>query len=170
MTDLLSQIQERYAKAVAKVDRAEKALESARSELADLEAAKRVIDSLSAPTVSESLKSAVSETMAVRQHNIIGILGEGAQNGVEPKELHAVYALNFDASLSLDTFRTTIWRMKDKPFTVDDVRWTVQNDDGRYWKERERSEADENPFSQYATTNPGGDHSKWDFDDPEVPF
>lgn len=172
MDDIVSQIQERYAKAVAKVDKAEKALESARSEVTDLQAAIRVIESLS-PSLSSGPRSNVSDSMVERQQNIVSILGVGPDKGLEPKELHAEYAVVFDGNLTLDTFRTTIWRMKDKAYDSGGSRWTVQNENGRYWKRPAATADDENPFAQYATTieRTAPNLSAWDDDvDSEEPF
>lgn len=137
MDDILEQLKDRHAKARVKVDRAEKALDSARSELSDVETALRVLQEMRGIGSSSGPKVGASEAVAERQTNIVKVLKEGQISALEPKELYAHYTLSFGEDVSLETFRTTIWRMRDRgPFDVNGVFWTVQNDDGRYWKER----------------------------------
>lgn len=168
MDNIIQQVKERYAKALAKVERAEKALDSARSELLDIEAAIRVIDSLSGVEVGNKRNDGVPE----RQFNIVRMLREGRENGEEPKVLHGRFSLFYDGDLGLDTFRTTIWRMKDKAFVLDNDGWLVRNDEGRYWKEVMSDVHDvelENPLSEYARIAAERGRISWDRD-TEVSF
>ncbi|MBP6362115.1 MAG: hypothetical protein KA329_01170 [Novosphingobium sp.] len=137
MTGIIEQLKERHAKAKAKVERAEKALESARSEFSDIDTAMRVLAEMQGGGTQGQGRGNASEAVAERQANILKILREGRFSALEPKELHARYSLTFGDEVSLDTFRTTIWRMKDRgPYTDGSESWIVDNDEGRYWKER----------------------------------
>lgn len=159
MADITSQIKELYAKAAAKVERAEKALDAARSELADLEAALRVIESLTPTGSMEATKVRAADAMAERHANILHILPEGPENGLEPKELHSHFSIIYGSDLSLDTFRTTIWRMKDKAFRAEDGgEWIVKNTDGRYWKRH--ASPNDKWVSRHAPQDNGG---RWAF-------
>ncbi|MFO6429122.1 hypothetical protein ACLBKT_03420 [Erythrobacter sp. W302b] len=137
MNDILEQLKDRHAKAKARLEKAEKALESARSEFSDIETALRVLQEMQGIGASGGVKSVATEVVAERQSNILKVLREGRNSALEPKELYVYYSLTFGDDVSLDTFRTTIWRMKDRgPFADGETRWTVENEDGRYWKER----------------------------------
>lgn len=149
MDDIIELVRVRHAKAVAKVERAKKALDSARSELADIEAALRVLGGISSNGDSDSAKSGPSDAVAERQQNIIKLLPDSAP-GVEPKELHSRYEFHFAEDISLDTFRTTIWRMKkdERRFAFEGDEWTVENAEGRYWRERVR-DLDDGEFDHW---------------------
>ena len=76
----------------------------------------------------------------------------------------------FDSELSLDTFRTTIWRMKDKEYAVSGDTWTVKNDGGRYWKiSTDIARGVSDPFADYGNSASKTSSPAWD-EDPEVPF
>lgn len=136
MDDILAQVKERYEKARAKAEKAEKALDSARSELSDIETTLRVLQEMAGATNPNPAKGGPSEAVAERQANILSILGESQKTAVEPKELHGKYSIQFGEDVSLDTFRTTIWRMRERgPFQHQGMYWRVVNFDGRYWKE-----------------------------------
>lgn len=138
MTALLSDLEARLAKARAKVERGEKALESARLELADLETAHRVIKAMA--DESTALKTSNSPaSMSNRQRDILSLLYDGRENSQAPAQIFEGYKLIGDGDISLDTFRTTVWRMADNDFLADGNLFRVLRDNGRYWKEKQAS-------------------------------
>lgn len=137
MNSVVQQIEARRTKLLAKVEKAEKALESARSELADTDAALRVLANIADDSGTSEAKGQQSDAVSERQANILHILPEDADAGLEPKVLHAKYCFNFPIDdVSLDVLRTTVWRMKDRGnlHTQDGRLWSVDSDQGRYWK------------------------------------
>ena len=138
MTTLITEIEGRLSKARTKVERCEKALDSARSELSDLETTHRVIKSMSGESgAAKSLSSPPS--VSTRQADILLLLPEGREKSQPPAYIFEGYKLIGDADISLDTFRTTIWRMADGTFPVGDDDYRVFRDGGRYWKEKQLS-------------------------------
>lgn len=139
MDDVLNIIRERQQRAIAKIERAEKALEAARAELSDVEAAFRVVSDITGSPQSTgpaTNKASPSDTVTERQANIVSLLGNGRDRGIEPKDLYAKYCAETGDDISIDTFRTTIWRMqKAGTFPADNQKWTVHSENGRYWKE-----------------------------------
>ncbi len=138
MTDVINQVHERHAKAKARVERAEKALDSARSELFDIEAALRVLAGIAGGNTANLAKNAPSEAVSVRQANILEILPIQSTEGVEPKALYGKYDFRFpDDNVGLDVFRTTLWRMKERGGIFENgfQFWTVMSEQGRYWKQ-----------------------------------
>jgi hypothetical protein len=132
MSDTMAILKERVAKAEAKVARAEKALESAKNELSDLQTTFRVMSEISGE--SPTPVSVSSAAMAERQKIITRILPIGRENGQAPAEIFEAYKLVGLERITIDTFRTTIWRMKNNPFQTDKDTWYVEGDNGVYWK------------------------------------
>ena len=135
MSDPLAILRERTAKADAKVLKFEKSLESAREELRDLSIALRVMSDIAGESAPTASTPAGSVAVAKRQSNIVALLGVGAENARPPAEIFKGYGLLEDEDISIDTFRTTIWRMADKPFVTDEGTFVVRRDDSGYWKE-----------------------------------
>lgn len=135
MNDAVALLREKMIKAEAKLARAEKSLESARTELSDLQTALRVMEGL----LGESGAPASMLTgVPVRQTHILTLLGVGLENAKPPAELFEDYNLIAHEEISLETFRTTIWRMADKTFDVPSGKLVVRRNDNGYWKEAVR--------------------------------
>lgn len=133
MDNIIEQLRDRAARVAAKVEKAKKALEAAVSELADVEAAIRVIEDMQ----GGGGRVGVSDVVAERQANILKIMDSVRASASEPKELFSRYVTQFGDDITLDTFRTTLWRMKGKgPFHEGGEQWSVENQAGRYWKEK----------------------------------
>lgn len=132
MNDAVNLLREKMIKAESKLARAEKSLESARTELTDLQTALRVMEGLlgesGAPT---SMQTGVP----VRQTHILTILGVGLENAKPPVDLFEDYNLVAREEINLETFRTTIWRMADKTFDTPSGQLAVRRNDNGYWKE-----------------------------------
>ena len=134
MVEPLDVVKDRLARAQARVGRAQKALESAKTEQAELEITLRIMSEISGESVGLSgPQSSISVTR--RQGEIVDILKAGRENALAPAELYDRYNLMATENISIDTFRTTIWRMKDTSFVRGDDLWLVKGDGGRYWKE-----------------------------------
>jgi hypothetical protein len=133
MIDHIAILKERLAKAESKEIRAAKALESAKNEASDIRTALRVLGEISGESTEPSRPSGVTST-GHRQQEIANILGVGPVNGRSPMDLFGAYELMGSDDINLDTFRTTIWRMRDKSYVCDGSEYVVQSDDGRYWK------------------------------------
>jgi len=69
-----------------------------------------------------------------RQQEIADLLGVGSQNSRSPVELFETYDESGMDDINIDTFRTTIWRMKGKTYTCGDREYEIDSADGRYWK------------------------------------
>jgi hypothetical protein len=134
MTDPLALIRDRLAKTEARIVRHERALESAKSAASDLRTALRVMEDITGE--SSPSGDAGSPVVGTRQHEILGYLQEGEAAALAPATLFESYKLMASEDITLDTFRTTIWRMKDKQFFADGFGWTVRGHEGRYWKEK----------------------------------
>lgn len=133
MTDHVKMLGDRIAKAEAKVIRYRKSLEAAEIELSELQIALRVLGGLS--TDSDSNAPGTGSTLG-RQREIVRLMGVGRENAQPPAEIYAEYLRASSEQISIDTFRTTIWRMKGKNFAVDLTSFKVCNEDGVYWAER----------------------------------
>ena len=140
MTDHVKLISERIAKAEARVVRHKKSLETAEIELSELQIALRVLGGLS--DERDSNTGGVSSTLG-RQRDIVRLMGVGRENAQPPAEIYAEYLKNCDENISIDTFRTTIWRMKGKSFAVNVTTYIVCNDEGVYWIERRGASLDD---------------------------
>ena len=138
MTTILSDLEDRLGKARAKVDRCEKAFETARLEVSDLETALRVVRSMSGESGAAKPAQATSP-MSNRQRDILSVLHTGRDNSQAPAQIFEAYKLIGDFDISLDTFRTTVWRMADNVFTLGDSLFRVFRENGRYWKEKQLS-------------------------------
>lgn len=136
MNDILDMLQERLSKARARVEKSQKALDTAVAELADVEAAIRVLSDMTGQNASVQ-KASQTDTVSERQANIISLLPQIDSEGIEPKALHEHFLLAHPGdSVTLDVLRTTLWRMKDRrqKFTWEGKAWIVESDNGRYWK------------------------------------
>lgn len=136
MKEAIQALRERIEKAEAKAARAEKALESARVELGDLQTALRVLEDISGVSSSASTAASQNDTVSKRQAAILLVMGFGPKEGRSPAELHSAYTAASQDDISMDTFRTTVWRMKDKLFEANGENVTVRGESGSYWKER----------------------------------
>jgi hypothetical protein len=130
MEDAISALQDRLTKAQARLVRAQKALDSSLSEVTDLETALRVLASINGESPNATTTPAVSN----RQVAIIGLLGVGRNKAAPPAELFEKYRSRTGEDITIDTFRTTIWRMKDKIHTDEVGQWAVEASEGAYWK------------------------------------
>lgn len=131
MEEAVSLLRDRAAKAAIKVQRAEKALDSARTELSDLQTALRVLENLTGGSGNVGPHVGPSAAVAERQTEILRLLGVGSKQATAPADLFASYDAVTSEKITIDTFRTTVWRMKDKEFD----EWVVRSDSGLYWKE-----------------------------------
>lgn len=128
--EMLSSISEKILAAEAAVTRKEARLAQAMAVLDDLRVAQRVcceIFGLAAPTTEVREPSAVS----IRQKAILELLGIGPGEAKTPAMLFDAY---WDLRLeqtTIETFRTTIWRMKQRRRFGD---WIIHSADGSYWK------------------------------------
>ncbi len=151
MTDHIALLRERLEKAEAKVDRYRKSLKTAEKEHTDLLTALRVIEEIT--NVSESNASGTPTTIG-RQLAIVNFLGVGRENAKPPADLYATYNLFEGEDITIDTFRTTIWRMKDRVFEIDGADFVVHGDSGAYWKEAaEPPEPEHDPDFDYPPSN-----------------
>lgn len=132
MTDHIAILKDRIEKAKAKVQRYQKSLETAKSELSDLETTLRVLEGIA--NDGDSNGAGTSSTMS-RQLDIVRLLTVGREKGQPPADLYKSYCLIGGEDITIDTFRTTIWRMKDRVFETDGSEWVVHGDSGNYWKE-----------------------------------
>lgn len=163
MEDTLAALKERIGKAETRVQRYEKSLETARSELADLHTAFRVLSNMAGIAEANPAPSPTAN-ISNRQSIIVGLLKDGRTSATAPVDLFNGYSRFSDENISIDTFRTTIWRMKDKSFKVDGITYVVRSEDGGYWRECE------DDFTALAAGLPKQpDFSAYD-DDSEVPF
>ena len=136
MTDHVNTLRSLIEKAAGKVTRYKKTLESAESELRDMHTALRVIEGLSSESVAGN---ASAPTTMARQIGIAEILGVGRAGAKPPSELYATYHKMSIEDITIDTFRTTIWRMKGKTFEFGGQVWDIEGDSGMYWKEPHES-------------------------------
>jgi hypothetical protein len=162
MEDTLAALKERIGKAETRVQRYEKSLETARSELADLHTAFRVISDIAGIAEANPAPSPAAN-ISNRQSIIVGLLKDGRARAAAPVDLYNGYSQFSDENISIDTFRTTIWRMKDKNFKVDGITYVVRSEDGAYWRECE------DDFAALAAELPKQPDFS-DDDDSEVPF
>lgn len=132
MDDTISVLRERLAKAETRAARAEKAWETAKSEVADLTTALRVMMELSGG--SAPVSSGASATVAERQRLIVELLRPNENEGKSPADLFEAYQILANEEISIDTFRTTLWRMRDRDVRIDDDIWLVKGANGQYWK------------------------------------
>lgn len=129
MSDALATIRDRLGKAQAKAARAEKAWEAAKAEAQDLQTALRVMSEIMGepPTIQAS-------STQNRQILISRLLQVGEENGKSPADIFDEFSAAASENISTDTFRTTIWRMKDNAVSDGQNMWLIKGDNGRYWK------------------------------------
>lgn len=152
MSDAVSLLRERVEKAEAKVHRAEKSLESARAELADFKTALRVMEDLTGESVPSLAASGGAIEVSTRQARILALL---THMGQAPADLFAAYKDACGEDINIDTFRTSIWRMKGRAFAESGVTVWVKGDSGLYWKEADGPVKDgrSNPLASESTQN-----------------
>lgn len=160
MNDPIAILRDRLAKAAAKVMRAQKSLDSAVSEMTDLQTAIRVIDGIVSESSGGPPSTAQSSAVSGRQTVILHLLAVGRESASPPAVLFEKYRLRTGEDITIDTFRTTIWRMADKIFASEDSKIIVKRGEDGYWKEV-FGHVDEPDFSPFSFE---------DEDDPNIPF
>jgi hypothetical protein len=83
-------------------------------------------------------KTGVTKEVSRRHNYIIQALPVDEAEAKSPAEIYASFvAETGDRVTSIETFRTTIWRMADgrAPFTCDGSEWFILRSDAGYWKE-----------------------------------
>lgn len=133
MTDAVAILKDRLTKSQAKVARIKKQLEAAEIEVSDTQTALRVLDQVFNQQAGESGSGEQSTTM-VRQMDILSILRVGQENASTPADLFEGFNLISFETVNIDTFRTTLWRMKGKVYVHDGAKFVVEGDNGIYWK------------------------------------
>lgn len=163
MTDHLAILRDRIEKADARAQRYRKSLKTAENELSDLTTALRVLEGIASGTDSNGPGTA---TTMGRQLEIVRLLGVGRENQKSPADLYGAYYHSSPEDITIDTFRTTLWRMKDRVFEVKEAEWVVRGDNGTYWKEE--AEAPEPEYDRDGGWVAPTPHSSddWDLDDP----
>lgn len=132
MSDVMTLLKDRRAKAESKLARAFKALELAKKELADLQAAERVM----AEITGESLDTKASTgTNSDRDKEIAKLLEVGVDAAISPADLYPRYLDATGDTINLDAFRTALWRLQKKAIQGDKGLWVVRSDSGKYWRE-----------------------------------
>jgi hypothetical protein len=134
MVDHIALLKDRLSKCETKVARYRKTLETAENEMAEVKIALRVLGEISGESPN-SVKSESNSSTANRQQEIADLLGVGRQQGKSPMELYDAYGLFGEDEINLETFRTTIWRMKGREYVKDGISYIIRSGDGRYWKE-----------------------------------
>lgn len=138
--DVMALLKERKAKAANKLARAQKALESAEKELADVIAAERVM----AGITGESAESKPSEGgVSNRDIAIAKLIPTDSVAAKSPAELHVIYVSEAGDDINLDAFRTAVWRLQKKVIRGTEKSWVVKADNGRYWREAFQQQDDE---------------------------
>ncbi|MGC6331468.1 hypothetical protein [Rhizorhabdus sp. FW153] len=130
--DVMALLKERRAKAESKVLRAEKALESAKKELADVLAAERVVGDITG--VAPEPKP-TENSVSARDISMISIVPTHQSDAKSPADLHPLYIEAGTEDLNLEAFRTALWRMLKKTVPSENKIWTVKSESGRYWRE-----------------------------------
>lgn len=165
MTDHMAILRGRIEKAESRVQRYRKSLKTAENELSDLTTALRVIEGIAGG--GDSNVAGTPVTMG-RQLDIVRLLGVGRENHRTPADLYASYCRLGGEDITIDTFRTTLWRMKDRVFQVSDAEYVVRGDNGSYWKEE--ADAPEPEYERdhgWQPKDPIPSSEEWDdLDDP----
>lgn len=168
MTDNpITLLKERLAKAEAKKARHKKLLEAAEAEVSDVQTALRVFNEVMNP--GADTKSTDSNSTTERQLNIAMMLGDGKEHAKAPVALYPSYTALFGDDINIDTFRTTIWRMKDRKYDLGNGVWVIEGDNGLYWKRAYGNLSQ--IFHRAAVTNHnllGSAHEHLDDDDQEI--
>lgn len=133
MTDTITLLKDRLHKAESKVARYEKSLETAKNELLDIQTTLRVLGEISGESTLESLSTKQS-SVGERQLEILDLIPEGQDKAAKPVGLYELFKDSYGEDVNIDTFRTTIWRMKGHQFDRSGTVWFVSSDNGRYWK------------------------------------
>lgn len=133
MTDTITLLKDRLHKAESKVSRYEKTLETAKNELLDIQTTLRVLGEISGESHSESPIQGHS-SVGERQLQILALIPEGQSKAAQPVALYDLFKVLYGEVVNIDTFRTTIWRMKERQFEHSGTVWFVSSDNGRYWK------------------------------------
>lgn len=142
MSDVMILLKDRIAKAEGKLARSVKALESAKKELADLQAAERVM----AEITGESLEpKPTAGANSDRDREIAKLLEVGPEAAISPADLYPRYLEATGDTINLDAFRTALWRLQKKAIQGDERVWLVKADGGKYW--RQASPDDQAPVS-----------------------
>lgn len=137
MTDPITILKSRAEKAEAKVARYAKSLESAKKELSDIQTALRVMADIAGESSGDSGSAMAAPVTATsnRQQEIAELLGVGRANGRSPIDMFDRYVSEGTDEINIDTFRTTIWRMKNKSYTCDGEVFIIRSGDGEYWRQ-----------------------------------
>ncbi|MEO7786218.1 MAG: hypothetical protein ABIR77_00125 [Sphingomicrobium sp.] len=148
--------------------RHEKGLESARTELADLHTALRVMAAITGESVADSTGTP-GLALSTRHADIIDLLKVGSENAQAPVQVFEAYTLIASDVINADTFRTTIWRMKDKYFPTATGVFVVRSDEGKYWKELRAEQTVRDETEAPAAVPAGAPGSGWGVQPPH-PF
>lgn len=140
MYDVMTALKDRRAKAEAKLARATKALETARKELLDIDAAERVFATITGESPSATAASGMASDRDLIITRLLAATAEGART---PAELHPIYVGETDDSINLDAFRTALWRLQKKIVRGKESDWVVRSEGGRYWREAVTDSADD---------------------------
>ena len=128
----MAALRARKDKAQGKVSRAQKALESAQNELADVLAAERVL----ADITGESLEPKTNESVASKRDiDIARIVPAEAELAMSPAELRPLYVEETGDQISIETFRTALWRLQKKVIKGTEKTWIIKSENGKYWRE-----------------------------------
>lgn len=133
MTDAVSILKDRLAKGQAKVARIKKQLDAAEIEVSDTQTALRVLDLVFNQQSSESGGGDQSTTVT-RQLDIVAVLNVGQESASAPADVFEGFKLISTEIINIDTFRTTLWRMKGKVYATAEGAYIVEGDNGLYWK------------------------------------
>lgn len=125
-------LKDRRAKAESKLARAAKALELAKKELADLQAAERVMAEITGESPDTR---AATNTISDRDKEIAKLLEVGSEAAISPVDLYPRYLDATGDKINLDAFRTALWRLQKKAIQGDERLWIVRSDSGKYWRE-----------------------------------
>lgn len=132
MVDVMAAIRERKEKALSKLARARKSLSSAEKELDDVLAAERVMAEITGESpAAKPAEGGVSE----RDIAIAKLLPTDKDLSKSPAELHPIYVKESGDPISLETFRTAIWRLLKKVIAGTEKSWIVRSEGGKYWRE-----------------------------------
>jgi len=140
MIDVMAALKDRRAKAEGRLNRALKALESAKKDLQDVIAAERVMADITGESVEP--KGDVGAPSS-RDIEIAKLLNTTIDDAKSPAELHPVYLDATGDTLNLEAFRTALWRLQKKVVKGSEKSWAVKSKDGRYWREAVDSDTDD---------------------------
>jgi hypothetical protein len=141
MHDVMAALKERRAKAEGKLSRAVKALENAKKELQDIEAAERVFATITGESPSSPKDGGGSASD--RDRTMTRLLGASPEEARTPAELYPIYVGETGDDINLDAFRTALWRLQKKVVPGDSKTWAVRSSGGRYWREAVTDETED---------------------------